>query len=44
VAIAADAPVPQATVPVIPLDDVERIVDAMLAHAAPIEALTGRSM
>ncbi|MPZ56020.1 MAG: molybdopterin-guanine dinucleotide biosynthesis protein B [Rhizobiales bacterium] len=39
VAIAADGPLPQATVPVIPLDDVEAIVDAMLAHAAPIEAL-----
>ena len=40
VAIAADGPLPQATVPVIPLDDVERIVDAMLAHAAPIDTLT----
>ena len=43
VAMAADAPVPEATVPVIPLDDVEAIVDAMLAHAAPVAALTRRS-
>jgi molybdopterin-guanine dinucleotide biosynthesis protein B len=39
VAIAADTALPQARVPVIPLDDVERIVDAMLKHAAPIDAL-----
>jgi len=40
VAIAADGPLPRATVPVIPLDDIEAIVDAMLAHAAPIETLS----
>ena len=37
VAIAADGPLPEATVPVIPLSDVEAIVDTMLAHAAPID-------
>jgi molybdopterin-guanine dinucleotide biosynthesis protein B len=41
VAIAADSPV-KATVPVIALDDVEAIVDAMLAHAAPIDAVMAR--
>jgi molybdopterin-guanine dinucleotide biosynthesis protein B len=40
VAIAADGPLPDATVPVIPLDDIERIVDTLLAHAAPLDALT----
>jgi molybdopterin-guanine dinucleotide biosynthesis protein B len=43
VAIAADGPLPQATVPVIPLDDIEAIVDTLLAHAAPIETLTQTS-
>jgi molybdopterin-guanine dinucleotide biosynthesis protein B len=38
-AIVADGPLPQAKVPVIPLDDVEQIVDAMLKHAAPVAAL-----
>jgi molybdopterin-guanine dinucleotide biosynthesis protein B len=38
VAVASDTPLPQATVPVIDLDDVERIVDALLAHAAPLPA------
>jgi molybdopterin-guanine dinucleotide biosynthesis protein B len=38
-AIAADGPLPQAKVPVIPLDDVERIVDAMLAHAVEVAAV-----
>ena len=40
VAIAADGPLPGATVPVISLDDIEAIVDAMLAHAKPIGAMT----
>jgi molybdopterin-guanine dinucleotide biosynthesis protein B len=39
VAVAADAPLPQATVPVIPLDDIDAIVDTMLAHAAAIAKL-----
>jgi molybdopterin-guanine dinucleotide biosynthesis protein B len=40
VAIAADGPLPEATVPVIPLDDIEAVVDTLLAHAAPLDALT----
>jgi molybdopterin-guanine dinucleotide biosynthesis adapter protein len=43
VAIAADGQLPEATVPVIPLDDIERIVDTLLAHAAPLDAVTGGS-
>jgi hypothetical protein len=31
---------PQATVPVIGLGDIDAIVDAMLAHAMAIEAVT----
>jgi molybdopterin-guanine dinucleotide biosynthesis protein B len=38
VAIASDRPLPQATVPVVELDDVERIVDLLLQHAAPLRA------
>jgi molybdopterin-guanine dinucleotide biosynthesis protein B len=36
VAIASDMLLPQATVPVIDLDDTERIVDALLRHAKPL--------
>jgi molybdopterin-guanine dinucleotide biosynthesis protein B len=36
VAVAADGPLPLATVPVIPLDDIDAIVDTMLAHAEAI--------
>ena len=39
VAIASDEPLPAARVPVIDLDDVERVVDVLIAHAVPIEAL-----
>jgi molybdopterin-guanine dinucleotide biosynthesis protein B len=39
VAVASDAPVPSARVPVVALDDVDAIADLMLAHAAPIAAL-----
>ncbi len=39
VAVASDAPLPQARVPVIDLDDVERIVDILIRHAAPIAAV-----
>jgi len=35
VAIASDAPLPQAHVPRIDLDDIEAIVEMMLAHATP---------
>jgi molybdopterin-guanine dinucleotide biosynthesis protein B len=38
-AIAADAPLPAARVPVIDLDDIERIADHLLRHAAPIDAV-----
>ena len=38
VAIASDTPLPQAKVPVIDLDDIERIVDVLLKHAAPLGA------
>ena len=37
VAIAADTPLPSAQIPVIGLDDVERIADILLKHAAPVE-------
>ena len=39
VAVASDAPVPSARVPVVGLDDVDAIADLMLAHAAPIASL-----
>lgn len=39
VAIASDAPVPQAKVPVLDLDDIETIADALLAEALPVERL-----
>ena len=39
VAVALDAPLPQARVPVVDLDDVERIADILIRHAAPIAAL-----
>ena len=37
VAVAADAPLPQAKVPVIDLDDIERIADVLLKHATPLK-------
>src|SRR5512144_3312390 len=37
VAIAADIALPQAKVPVIGLDDIERIADALLKHAVPLQ-------
>ena len=43
VAVAADRPLPRATVPVIPLDDIERIVDTMLAHATPLSELAAET-
>src|SRR5262249_47731500 len=39
VAVASDAPLPQARVPVVDLDDIERIADILIRHAAPIAAL-----
>jgi molybdopterin-guanine dinucleotide biosynthesis protein B len=38
VAIAADCALPQAKVPVIDLDDIERIADALLRHAVPLKS------
>jgi molybdopterin-guanine dinucleotide biosynthesis protein B len=39
VAIASDQPLPAARVPVVGLDDVEAVVDIVLAKAAPLAAL-----
>ena len=36
VAIAADTPLPNATVPVVDLNDIEKIADLLLKHAVPI--------
>jgi molybdopterin-guanine dinucleotide biosynthesis protein B len=41
VAVASDAPVPAARVPVVGLEDLDAIADLMLTHAAPVGALTG---
>jgi molybdopterin-guanine dinucleotide biosynthesis protein B len=38
VAIASDTALPQAKVPVIDLDDIERIADTLLKHAAPLQS------
>jgi molybdopterin-guanine dinucleotide biosynthesis adapter protein len=38
VAIASDVPLPSAKVPVVDLDDIDRIVDLLLRHAAPLAA------
>jgi len=38
VAIAADGPLPEATVPVIDLNDIEAIVDMLLARATPLSS------
>ena len=37
VAVACDTPLPQATVPVIDLNDIERIADVLLEHATPLQ-------
>jgi molybdopterin-guanine dinucleotide biosynthesis protein B len=42
VAIAADAALPHVPVPVVMLDDVEAIVDIVLEHAAPLDAVAAR--
>jgi molybdopterin-guanine dinucleotide biosynthesis protein B len=39
VAIASDEPLPSARVPVVDLDDVERISDILLRHAAPVDSV-----
>jgi molybdopterin-guanine dinucleotide biosynthesis adapter protein len=42
VAVASDAPVPGARVPVVALEDVDAVADLMLARAAPVAALGSR--
>lgn len=39
VAVAADGPLPEVRVPVVSLDDIDAIVDILLAHAAPLDAV-----
>jgi len=39
VAVAADEPLPQARVPVVDLDDIERIADVLIRHAVPLASL-----
>jgi molybdopterin-guanine dinucleotide biosynthesis protein B len=39
VAIATDQPLPDARVPIVNLEDLDAIVDVLLAHAAPLDAL-----
>jgi molybdopterin-guanine dinucleotide biosynthesis adapter protein len=39
VAIAADAPAPEARVPVVDIDDIDAIVEMLLTHAAPLDVL-----
>jgi molybdopterin-guanine dinucleotide biosynthesis protein B len=39
VAVACDTPLPHAKVPMVDLNDVEAIVDLLLAHAAPVSTL-----
>jgi molybdopterin-guanine dinucleotide biosynthesis protein B len=43
VAVASDAPVPAARVPVLPIDDVEKIVDVLLIESMPVERLRARA-
>ena len=43
VAIASDQDLPQARVPVVRLDDIDGIVDIVLTHAAPLDAVLARS-
>jgi len=39
VAIASDAPLPATRVPVVDIDDIERVADILIRHAAPIAAV-----
>jgi molybdopterin-guanine dinucleotide biosynthesis protein B len=43
VAVAADTPLPQASVPVIDLNDIDAIVDLLLAQALPFERIRERA-
>ena len=38
-AIASDAPLPATRVPVVDIDDIERVADILIRHAAPIAAV-----
>jgi molybdopterin-guanine dinucleotide biosynthesis protein B len=38
VAVASDEPLPRAGIPVVDLDDIERIADILIRHAAPLDA------
>lgn len=42
VALASDGPVPEARVPVLPLDDTEKIVDVLLVELVPAERIGQR--
>jgi len=42
VAVAADMPLPGAKVPVVDLDDVERVADLLVRHAAPLDAVLAK--
>ena len=39
VALASDGPVPEARVPVLPLDDIDKIVDVLLIESVPVDRL-----
>ena len=43
VAVASDAPVPEARVPVLLLDDIEKIADVLLVESIPIDRLDERT-
>ena len=43
VAVASDAPVPEARVPVLLLDDIEKIVDVLLVESIPVDRLDERT-
>jgi molybdopterin-guanine dinucleotide biosynthesis protein B len=43
VAIASDEPLPSARVPVVDLDDVERVADLLIRHAAPLPAVAAQA-
>jgi molybdopterin-guanine dinucleotide biosynthesis adapter protein len=38
VAIASDTPLPEAKIPVVDLDDIDRIMEVLLRHAVPLDA------
>lgn len=42
VAIAADTELPHAAVPVVPLNDIEKIADVLIAEAMPLQRLAGQ--